>query len=57
MEKNVLADFFVARKSASRIAKDMSYDVSWVHKLKKEGVKKLCFIIAEHAEDCSGKKI
>ena len=57
LEKNILADFFIARKSASQIAKEMSYDVSWINKLKKEGIKKLCFIIADYVEESSEKKI
>lgn len=57
LEKNILADFFVARKSAAKIAKEMSYDVSWINKLKKEGINKLCSIIADNVEESIVKKM
>lgn len=56
-EKNILADFFVARNSATKIAKEMGYDVSYIHKVKKEGINKLCSIIADNVEESIVKKM
>ncbi len=41
LQKNVLTEFFVSRKSVKEIAKDMNYSINWINKLKKEGVRNI----------------
>lgn len=51
LEKTVLTEFFISKKSISKIGKELSYDRSWVNKQKKEGIKKICSIIVTDAEE------
>lgn len=50
LQKSVLSEFFIARKSVAKIAREMNYDRSWINKQKKEGVKEICCTIAKNAK-------
>ena len=41
LQKNVLTEFFISKKSVFKIAEEMNYDRSWINKQKKEGVRKV----------------
>ena len=41
LQKNILTEFFISKKSIIKIAEEMNYDRTWINKLKKEGVRNI----------------
>lgn len=51
LEKTVLTEFFISKKSISKIGKELNYERAWINTQKKRGIEKLCSTIVTDAEE------
>jgi hypothetical protein len=41
LQKTILTEFFISKRPTREISKELNYDLSWVNKQRKEGVRKI----------------